>query len=144
MGIFKNVIIIELSLLCIFLFPTFTFWDDTEENKIEFHLPANNYKESVIDVTAYNAGDATQTDRESPCIGAGNHNICQALDEGKIVFAANFVPLHTKCFVEGIGYGEVLDKMAKRFSHRIDVAMPKEALQKAKQFGIKKLNYYCE
>jgi len=143
----NKIIIVELSLLCILLFPIFTFWDDEEQinYKIGFHLPQNNYKMSGITVTAYNVGkgNEAQTD-ESPCIGAGNHNICQALDEGKIVFAANFLPLHTKICVEKIGCGEVLDRMASRYSYRLDYAMPANKLKEAKQFGIKKLNYYCE
>jgi hypothetical protein len=51
----NKIIIAELSLLCIILFPIFTVAEDEEDNtqqlnKIEFHLPQNNYKLSVIDL----------------------------------------------------------------------------------------------
>lgn len=141
----NKIIIIEISFLCIILFPIFTTATDEEQfnNKIEFHLPANDYKLSVIDVTAYNAGNIFQTDL-NPCIGAGNHNICAELAKGKIVFASNFIPMHKICCIEKIGCGEVLDKMNSRYDRRIDWAMPANKLKEAKQFGIKKLNYYCE
>lgn len=99
-------------------------------------------RQRPITVTAYDPADIFET-KAIPCIGAANIDICKRA-ETEIVFAANFVPLHTKICVDTIGCGEVLDHMNKRFNNRIDYAVYPGHTQEAKQFGIKKLNYYCE
>ena len=88
---------------------------------------------TIREVTAYNAGDPSQTD-SSPCEGAGG-NICKALDSGIRVCAANFVPLGTKLNIQGVGICTVLDRMNKRFSNRVDVAMKVTEHDRAHNFG---------
>ena len=89
-------------------------------------------------VTAYNVGDARQTD-DTPCIGAVNTNICEALDRGEVHCAANFVPLGSKLYVDKIGVCLVTDRMNKRYKNRVDIAMPKNKYKEAVVFGRQKL-----
>ena len=89
-------------------------------------------------VTAYNVGDSRQTD-DTPCIGAANTNICEALDRGENHCAANFVKLGTKLHVDKIGVCTVTDRMNKRYKNRVDIAMPKHKYKEALTFGRQKL-----
>ena len=89
-------------------------------------------------VTAYNAGDPNQTD-DTPCISADNSNICERLERGEQVCAANFVPLGTKLHVDKIGVCTVTDRMNRRYRNRVDIAMPKEKYKEALTFGRQKL-----
>jgi 3D (Asp-Asp-Asp) domain-containing protein len=96
-------------------------------------------KQGVVrEVTAYNVGDPEQTD-ESPCIGAAGVNLCELVENGIIVFATNAYPLHSKICIDKIGCGEVLDRMAKRFTNRVDVAMSLQEADRAVHFGRQKL-----
>ena len=89
-------------------------------------------------VTAYNVGDEGQTD-DTPCIGAANTNLCEALARGEKHCAANFVKLGTKLHIQNVGLCIVTDRMNKRYRNRVDIAMPKEDYKKALTFGCQKL-----
>lgn len=91
----------------------------------------------VREVTAYNVGDPKQTGKD-PCIGAGGHDLCELVRKGVKVCAANFVPLQTILHIEGYGEYIVLDRMHRRFSHRIDIAMNEKEIGKARKFGVQK------
>ena len=94
--------------------------------------------ESVRVVTAYNAGDPRQTD-DTPCISANGENLCQALAAGKKRCAANFVPLGSRLHVDKVGVCLVTDRTHRRYSNRVDIAMHRHELHKARQFGRQKL-----
>ena len=87
-------------------------------------------------VTAYNAGDPNQTD-DTPCIDASNTNICQALDQGELRCAANFVKLGTKIHIDKIGTCLVTDRTNRRYKNRVDIAMKKHEKRKAFAFRSK-------
>ena len=89
-------------------------------------------------VTAYNVGDPNQTD-DTPCIDAKNSNICEALDQGELRCAANFVKLGTKIYIDKVGTCLVTDRTNKRYRNRVDVAMKKHERKKALKFGRKTL-----
>jgi len=89
-------------------------------------------------VTAYNAGDERQTD-DTPCISADNSNICERLERGEKVCAANFVPLGTHLYVDKVGVCTVTDRMNRRYKNRVDIAMPKGNYKEALTFGRQKL-----
>ena len=95
--------------------------------------------ETIRVVTAYNAGDPRQTD-DTPCISANGENICTALAKGKKRCAANFVPLGSRLYVEKIGVCLVSDRTNKRYRNRVDIAMQRKEIHKARQFGRQKLN----
>ena len=95
-------------------------------------------QQTIRYVTAYNVGDENQTD-DTPCIGAANTNICEALDRGEMHCAANFVKLGTKLHVDKIGVCTVTDRMNKRYRNRVDIAMPKDKYKEALLFGRQKL-----
>lgn len=88
---------------------------------------------TIREVTSYNAGDPNQTDA-TPCDGAGG-NICEMLDANIPICAANFVPLGTWLYIENFGECQVLDRMAKRFSNRVDIAMKLSEKERALKFG---------
>jgi 3D (Asp-Asp-Asp) domain-containing protein len=94
--------------------------------------------ETVRVVTAYNAGDPNQTDA-TPCIDASGENICQALARGRKHCAANFVPLGTYLHIEKFGSCHVTDRTNARYKNRVDIAMLRNELSKARQFGRQKL-----
>ena len=89
-------------------------------------------------VTAYNVGDPNQTD-DTPCIDAKNSNICEALDQGELRCAANFVKLGTKIHIDQVGTCLVTDRTNRRYKNRVDVAMKKHEKKKALKFGKKTL-----
>ncbi len=91
----------------------------------------------VREVTAYNVGVREQTSDE-PCIGAAGHDLCRLVDEGRNVCAANFVALGTVLRIEEYGECVVLDRMHRRFSHRVDIAMKEDAVDEALEFGLKR------
>ena len=91
----------------------------------------------VREVTAYNVGVREQTS-ETPCIGAGGHDICRLLERNVKVCAANFVPLRTILKIEKIGECVVLDRTHRRFAHRVDVAMREHELEEALEFGLQR------
>ncbi len=95
--------------------------------------------QTVRIVTAYNAGDETQTD-STPCIAANNEDICKALERDEKICAANFVPLGTHLWIETLGFFTVVDRMNKRYPNNVDIAMVKHEKKKALIFGRQKLN----
>jgi len=90
-------------------------------------------------VTAYNVGDPSQTD-DTPCIGAANTNLCEALTRGEKHCAANFVPLGTVLFVQNYGRCLVSDRLNSRYPNRVDIAMTLQEKQRAIKFGVQRLN----
>jgi len=92
----------------------------------------------VREVTAYNVGRRNQTG-DSPCIGATGQNLCRLIAQGLKICAANFVAPKTILNIEGYGECLVLDRMHRRFSHRVDIAMREEEVGKALEFGIRRL-----
>lgn len=88
----------------------------------------------VREVTAYNVGVREQTS-DTPCIGAGGHDLCQLLERDVKVCAANFVALGTVLMIEKFGECVVLDRMHRRFAHRVDIAMREHEIEEAMEFG---------
>jgi len=88
----------------------------------------------IREVTAYNVGVREQTS-DTPCIGAGGHNLCRMLERNVKVCAANFVALGTILMIEKFGECVVLDRMHRRFAHRVDVAMREHEIEEALEFG---------
>lgn len=109
-----------------------------EEPKVEYEV----VRESFRHVTAYNVGDIYQTD-STPCIGAyPKVNLCEEVKKGVRVCAANFVPLNTVLRIvtdEESFECIVWDRMASRFSTRVDIAMDYSEKAQAKQFGLQNL-----
>ena len=95
--------------------------------------------ETIRVVTAYNVGDPRQTD-DTPCISANGENICDALANGEMRCAANFVPLGSRLHVDKIGVCLVTDRMNRRYRNRVDIAMRKDEYHKALRFGRQKLH----
>jgi 3D (Asp-Asp-Asp) domain-containing protein len=91
----------------------------------------------VREVTAYNVGVREQTS-DSPCIGASGKDLCRLVDEGQNVCAANFVDLGTVLRIAELGECVVLDRMHRRFSHRVDIAMRGDAVEEALEFGLQR------
>ncbi len=91
----------------------------------------------VREVTAYNVGVRGQTSDES-CIGATGRNLCRLVARGLKVCAANFVDPETILHIEGYGECVVLDRMNRRFPHRVDIAMRKDEVDTALEFGIQR------
>ncbi len=91
----------------------------------------------VRDVTAYNVGVRSQTS-ENPCIGATGVDLCRLVRQGWKVCAANFVPLGTILRIGEMGEFVVLDRMNRRFPHRVDIAMERGEVDRAKEFGRKR------
>lgn len=76
--------------------------------KIEYHT-----------VTAYNLVKEQTDDR--PCEGATGENLCEALENGESICAANFVPFNTILQIDGYGACRVADRMASKHSNRVDI-----------------------
>ena len=91
----------------------------------------------VREVTAYNVGMRGQTSDE-PCIGATGKNLCRLVAMGLKICAANFVDPETILNIEGYGECVVLDRMNRRFAHRVDIAMRKDEVDRALEFGIQR------
>jgi len=91
----------------------------------------------VREVTAYNVGVKEQTNDE-PCIGATGRNLCRLVARGRKICAANFVDPDTILQIEGYGECIVLDRMNRRFTRRVDIAMGKDEVQRALEFGIQR------
>lgn len=95
--------------------------------------------ETIREVTAYNAGDPSQTD-SSPCISANGDDICKDIASGERICAANFVPFGTILHIENFGDCIVKDRLNSRYKNRVDIAMAKDEYQRAKEFGVQNLN----
>jgi 3D (Asp-Asp-Asp) domain-containing protein len=91
----------------------------------------------VREVTAYNVGVRGQTSGR-PCLGATGKNLCRLVARGLKVCAANFVDHETILNIEGYGECVVLDRMNRRFAHRVDIAMRKDEVDRALEFGIQR------
>jgi 3D (Asp-Asp-Asp) domain-containing protein len=91
----------------------------------------------VREVTAYNVGVKRQTD-DTPCHGATGENLCRLVARGLKVCAANFVAPETILNIEGYGECVVLDRTNRRFAHRVDIAMRKDEVDRALEFGIQR------
>jgi len=91
----------------------------------------------VREVTAYNVGVRGQTSGR-PCLGATGINLCRLVAQGLKVCAANFVDHETILNIEGYGECVVLDRMHRRFAHRVDIAMRKDEVDRALEFGIQR------
>ena len=89
------------------------------------------------EVTAYNVGVRRQTS-DDPCIGAAGYNLCRLVARGLKICAANFVDPETILNIEGYGECIVLDRMHRRFAHRVDIAMRKDEVDRALEFGIQR------
>lgn len=93
--------------------------------------------------TAYNLLKE-QTDN-TPCIGAGNHNLCELRpilkEKGISICASRDLPLHTLIYIENIGECEILDRLNVRYkgTNRVDILM--KTRQEALNFGKRELNY---
>jgi 3D (Asp-Asp-Asp) domain-containing protein len=111
---------------------------NTPHSRSYHTFPSKPVKYTVRLVTAYNVGDPFQTDG-SPCIGAGNGNLCRAITSGEKVCAANFVPLNTYLYIRGYGVYRVADRLNSRFKDRVDIAMASHQKHKAREFGVKYL-----
>jgi len=91
----------------------------------------------VREVSAYNVGVKGQTD-DQPCLGATGEDLCRLVARGLKVCAANFVAPETILKIEGYGECIVLDRMNRRFAHRVDIAMRENEEDKALEFGIQR------
>ncbi len=91
----------------------------------------------VREVSAYNVGVKEQTNKE-PCIGATGRNLCTLVARGLKICAANFVEPDTILNIEGYGKCIVLDRMNRRFARRVDIAMMKDEIDRAQEFGIQR------
>lgn len=91
----------------------------------------------VREVTAYNVGVREQTS-DDPCIGASGKDLCRLVAEGRGVCAANFVEIGTVLRIAEVGECVVLDRMHRRFSHRVDIAMREDAIAEAREFGLQR------
>ena len=91
----------------------------------------------IREVTAYNVGRRRQTSGK-PCIGATGQNLCRLVAQGLKVCAANFVDSETILSIEGYGKCIVLDRMNPRFAHRVDIAMRKDEVDRAVEFGVQR------
>ncbi len=93
-------------------------------------------------VSAYNVGDRNQTD-STPCISANGENICLAVKLGYNRCASNFVPFGTDLLIQApTGWHiecKVVDRLNKKYSDRVDIAMPLSELQRARNFGVQRL-----
>jgi len=105
---------------------------DSQAGFVENAIPGR-----VREVTAYNVGMRGQTSKK-PCIGATGHNLCRLVAQGHKICAANFVDSETILNIEGYGECVVLDRLNRRFAHRVDIAMRKDEVRKALEFGIQR------
>lgn len=94
--------------------------------------PATKYTKRYT-ITAYNSVP-WQTD-STPCISADGSNICELKKIGEESCAAA-LPFGTKINIPGFGVCTVRDRLAPKFSHRIDLYFGgADKIQDAKQWG---------
>ena len=98
---------------------------------------ANPIAGLVREVTAYNVGVREQTS-DDPCIGATGEDLCRLVAQGLKVCAANFVDPKTVLLIEGYGECVVLDRMNRRYSERVDIAMSEDEIDRAVEFGLQR------
>lgn len=101
-------------------------------------------EESIVEwekftITAYSSRPE-ETDND-PCISADNSNICDLIQQGKVVCASNDYPFGTKLILllRDPVVCEVRDRMNRRYTgkHRIDLYFGMDT-PAAKQFGVQK------
>jgi len=120
----------------------FTVPDDEEIQSTEMTVEATDKAPvkyvKIYTVTAYNSVP-WQTDA-TPCISADGSNICKLRDLGDQSCAAA-LPFGTKVNIPGFGVCTVRDRLAPRFSYRIDVYFGgADQIQTAKQWGKRHVN----
>jgi 3D (Asp-Asp-Asp) domain-containing protein len=98
--------------------------------------PTQTYDQTAT-FTAYNLTES-QTDG-NPCIGAGNHNLCELAEREIKICATRKYPLHTILCIKGIGKCEVLDRTSLKYKDRIDIVFP--TYEEAIQFGKREMRY---
>jgi 3D (Asp-Asp-Asp) domain-containing protein len=107
-----------------------TSWETNTQAK------EGDYDKTAI-ATAYTLSkDETDND---PCMGAGNHNLCELQKQGTPICASRGLPLHTKIIIEGYGLCEILDRTSLQYADRIDILFPTKT--EAFAFGKKELRY---
>ena len=93
--------------------------------------------------TAYNLLVA-QTD-DSPCIGAGNNNLCELKpilkEQNKTICASRDLPLDTEIYIDGYGICVIKDRLNIRYkgTNRVDILM--DTYEEAINFGVRELKY---
>ena len=130
-------ITITLSLIWVGIRPVASSSTDTAKEVREEVVAAGKRIAGIVrEVTAYNVGVKEQTS-DTPCIGAGGHDLCWLTTRMKVC-AANFVPLGTILEIEKVGECVVLDRMHRRFPHRVDIAMRDHETREAREFGLQR------
>lgn len=109
-------------------------------NEYEVMVSRKELRYLTAELTMYNAGDPKQTD-QSPCISSSGDNICSLIAQGTNVCASNFLPLGVRIKIKDLGECIILDRMAERFSTRIDWALPAEKVKDAYKWGKKVVEY---
>lgn len=87
-------------------------------------------------VTAYTLS-IYETD-DTPCIGATGENLCEALERGESICAANFVPLGSILKIDGYGTCRVADRMARKNGQKVDILM--KTVKEARKWGKQTIN----
>lgn len=113
-----------------------------ESTTLETFITYSIISEQLRQVTAYNVNDPYQCD-STPCISASMENICEALERGENVCAANFVPMGTILRIILPDDSDILcrvaDRMHKKYRDRVDIAMPEDMKDEARHFGLQYL-----
>lgn len=131
-------ITITLSLIWVVIRPVASSSTDTaKEIREEVAAAGKRIAGIVREVTAYNVGVKEQTS-DTPCIGAGGDDLCRLITQSTKVCAANFVPLGTILAIEKIGECVVLDRLHRRYPHRVDIAMREHETREAREFGLQR------
>jgi 3D (Asp-Asp-Asp) domain-containing protein len=91
----------------------------------------------VREVTAYNVGVKKQTS-DTPCIGARGNDLCELVERGRKICAANFVSMGAILRIEKYGECVVLDRVNRRYAHRVDIAMKESEVEEALEFGLQR------
>jgi 3D (Asp-Asp-Asp) domain-containing protein len=140
--------LVDMTLLIIFVGCFYSLvWNKTYLSGVK-SIPINTtpiihvIKQQTYDkkatFTAYTLNES-ETDG-TPCIGAGNHNLCVEQSKNtRRICASRFLPLHTIIEIETIGDCEVLDRISYKYSERIDILF--KTKEEAIKFGKKTLNY---
>lgn len=102
---------------------------------LNINIPCHYENKAIF--TAYTLSE-DETD-SSPCVGAGNHNLCEEQKNKKLICASRNIPLHTRIGIKGVGVCEILDRTNIKYSDRIDILMPTK--KEAFKFGKKELEY---
>lgn len=133
-----------LGFVCCFLYSGIKSLEFPVDTTPVVHVEKNNCydikslgNETRVQFTAFTLSE-DETDA-SPCIGAGNHNLCEAQARGECIVATWRHPLHTRLLIPGFGECEVLDRTNIKYSERIDILFKEK--REANEFGIKTLSY---